>query len=107
MKTIEVKYLPGDTCWVRGQMRPCIIEDIIVNEQNTTYNWYNLDVGYDTSEVWDDGYFTNKDIGKTVFDTLEEYEKACPEDFYYEDDEEDTDELEDIDIPVRFTQNVD
>lgn len=107
MKTIEVKYLPGDICWVKGQMRPCIIEDIIVNEQNTTYNWYNLDVGYDTSEVWDDGYFTNKDIGKTVFDTLEEYEKACPGDFYYEDDEEDTDEFEDIDTPVRFTQNVD
>ena len=107
MKTVEVKYLPGDTCWVRGQMRPCIIEDIVINENHTTYNWYNLDVGYDTSEVWDDGYFNTEDIGKTVFDTLEEYEKAYPDDFYFGEEEEAEDELEDFAAPVRFTQNVD
>ena len=84
MKTVEVKYMPGDTCWVRGQHRECIIESVVVDENDITYNWYNLDVGYDTTEVWDDGYFTSEDIGVTVFDTLEELENAFPGDFYFE-----------------------
>lgn len=81
MKTVEVKYMPGDTCWVKGQYRECIIENVVLEKDGITYNWYNLDVGYDITEVWDDGYFTGDDICKTVFDTLEELEKAFPEDF--------------------------
>lgn len=90
MKTIELSYLPGDTCWVKGQYRECIIDEVIISENGITYNWYNLDVGVDVTEVWDDGYFTNEDIGKTVFDSLEEYKKAFPEEFApceYEGDE--------------------
>lgn len=81
MKQLEIVFMPGDECWVRGQYRVCIIEDIIISKDTITYNWYNLDVGVDCAEVWDDGYFTTEDIGKTVFDTLEELEKAFPEDF--------------------------
>ena len=83
MKTIEVQYLPGDTCWVRGQYRECIIESVILEKDGITYTWYNFEVGPDITEVWDDGSFTSGDIGKTVFDSLEEYEKAFPEDFQY------------------------
>ena len=88
MKTIEVKYMPGDTCWVKGQYRECIIASVVLEKDGITYNWYNLDVGYDITEVWDDGYFTGEDIGKTVFDTLEELEKAFPEDFDFGDEED-------------------
>lgn len=77
--------MPGDTCWVKGQYRECIIESVILEKDGITYNWYNLDVGYDITEVWDDGDFSNADIGKTVFDTLEELEKAFPEDFDFGD----------------------
>jgi hypothetical protein len=85
MKTVELKYLPGDTCWVEGQYRQCIIEDVIISKDGIVYNWYNLDVGVDCTEVWDDGAFTAEDIGETVFDTLEELEKAFPEDFDFPD----------------------
>ena len=88
MKTVEVKYMPGDTCWVKGQYRECIIESVVLEKDGITYNWYNLDVGYDITEVWDDGYFTGEDIGKIVFDTLEELEKAFPEDFDFGDEED-------------------
>ena len=87
MKTVELNFLPGDKCWVRGQRFECIIEDVIIGKEDVTYNWYNLDIGYDTCEVWDDGYFTAEDIGKTVFSSLEDYEKAFPEDFYILEDE--------------------
>ena len=33
MKTIEFAFLPGDTCWVRGQYRECIIENVLVEEK--------------------------------------------------------------------------
>lgn len=88
MKTVEVKYVPGNTCWVRGQSRECIIENVVLEKDDITYNWYNLDVGVDCTEVWDDGYFTSEDIGKTVFDTYEELEKAFPEDFDFGDEDE-------------------
>lgn len=81
MKTVELAFIPGDKCWIRGQRFECIIEDVIIGEDTTTYNWYNLDIGYDTCEVWDNGNFTNDDIGKTVFSSLEEWEKTFPEDF--------------------------
>ena len=85
MKTVELDYAPGDTCWVRGQYRECIIDDVIIGNDDVTYNWYNLDVGVDITEVYDDGYFTKDAIGKTVFNSLEELEKAFPEDFEFGD----------------------
>jgi hypothetical protein len=88
MKTVEVKYMPGDTCWVKGQYRECIVENVVFEKDGITYNWYNLDIGVDVTEVYDDGYFTKEDIGKTVFDSLEELEKAFPEDFDFGDEYE-------------------
>lgn len=95
MKTIELSYLPGDTCWVRGQHRVCYIESVTIERDlvrdtsgkslDVTYTWYNLDHGVDIIEVWDDGYFNTDDIGKTVFDTYEELVNAFPEDFNFGD----------------------
>lgn len=81
MKTIEVNYMPGDVCWVRGQYRECIIDQVIIQEDDIIYTWCNYDHGPDLTELWDDGEFNAEDIGKTVFDSLEDYEKAFPEDF--------------------------
>lgn len=83
MKTIELDFMPNDRCWVRGQYRECIIEDVIISSDGITYNWYNLDIGVDTTEVWDDGCFKQDEIGLCVFKSLEEYEKAFPEDFAF------------------------
>jgi hypothetical protein len=88
MNTVELKYMPGDACWVRGQYRACYIENIVLDEQGVTYNWVNYDYGVDVTEVWDDGYFTTDDIGTSVFDSLEELEKAFPEDFAFGDEYE-------------------
>jgi hypothetical protein len=88
MKALDFHYMPGDLCWVRGENRVCYIENITIErgehgELEATYTWYNLEYGVDVTEVWADGYFMEKDIGKTVFDTYEEYYKAFPEDFDY------------------------
>ena len=96
MKKLELRYLPGDEVYVRGQDRTCFIENVNIRKidkadgtftREITYEWYNLDVGVDCTEVWDDGYFTEDDIGKTVFDSMEELEKAFPNDFGYGYDE--------------------
>lgn len=91
MKTLEFHYIPGDECWIKGQQRVCIIDEITVGKKHNgeldiTYTWYNLDYGVDITELWDDGYFGPEDIGKTVFDSYEDYQKAFPEDFEYPED---------------------
>jgi hypothetical protein len=95
MKTIELHFTPGDECYVKGQTRTCYIDQVIISKKNNgepdiTYTWYNLDFGVDVTELWDEGDFSPEDIGKTVFTSIEEYQKACPEDFEvpdYEGDE--------------------
>ena len=95
MKKVELAYLPGDEVYIRGQDRTCYIENVSIRKIDkadgtfaleTTYEWYNLDVGVDCTEVWDDGYFTEDDIGKIIFDSMEELVKAWPDhyDFRYE-----------------------
>ena len=68
MKTVELKYMPGDECWVRGQYRVCCIDSVVLDETGVTYNWANYDYGVDVTELWDEGYFTNGDIGETLND---------------------------------------
>ena len=89
MKNIELNYLPGDEVWVEGQNRVSIIDQVILGktdkgEIDVLYTWSNYDYSPDLTEVWDDGEFTPEDIGKTVFNSLEEYKKAFPEDFQYD-----------------------
>jgi hypothetical protein len=89
MKTVELKYLPGDECYVRGQDRTCYIENVNITKDNDgnleiDYIWYNLDIGPDCTEVWDDGYFTAAEIGINVFDSMEELQKAFPKDYDFD-----------------------
>ena len=84
MKTVELKYMPGDECYVRGQDRTCYIESINITEQGIMYIWCNYDYGVDCTEVWDDGCFMSDDIGSTVFDSIEALQKAFPEGYDYE-----------------------
>ena len=86
MKTVELKYLPGDEVYIRGQDRTYYIESIHITERGIMYCWCNYDYGVDCTEVWDDGYFEPEDIGVTVFDSMEELQKAWPDhyDFRYE-----------------------
>jgi hypothetical protein len=87
MKTVALKYMPGDECYVRGEDRTCYIESIHITEQGIMYCWCNYDYGVDCAEVWADGYFEKDDIGVTVFDSMAELEKAFPNDFGYGYDE--------------------
>jgi hypothetical protein len=89
MKTLEFHFLPGDECWVKGQYRVCYIEDVLITtttegSPHIMYTWYNLDIGVDVTETWDEGDFCTEDIGKTVFCSLDDYKKACPEDFEFD-----------------------
>lgn len=87
METVTLKYMPGDKCYVYGQNRTCYIESISITEQDIFYFWCNYDVGVDCTEVWDEDCFTAKDIGVTVFDSMEELQKTFSslDDFdYYE-----------------------
>lgn len=72
-KNVDIRYLPGDSVWISGQDRICYIDNVSIRKDDSgkfevTYEWCNFDHGHDIIEVWDDGYFTNKDIGKIVFD---------------------------------------
>ena len=55
------------------------IERIEITERGLEYEWVKYDRGVDEVEVWDDGCFSSSDIGKTVFLSFEEYEKALSE----------------------------
>ena len=87
MKTVLLRYIPGDEVYIKGQDRTCYIENVSIRKNDRTrtlditYEWYNLDVGVDCTEVWDDGYFTEDEIGRFVFDSMKELMKAFPEDF--------------------------
>lgn len=89
MKIVELRYLPGDEVWIKGESRVCYIDQVILNKEHngnifTTYTWYNLDIGVDVTEVWNEGDFTPEDIGKTVFSTYKELADAYPEEYKVE-----------------------
>ena len=93
-KTVEVAFTPGDKCWIVGQRFECIIESVIIESEGIRYTWYNMDIGPECDELWDDGDFTTKDIGVTVFKSYEELEKAFPTSQDIFEDYEDYEDLE-------------
>ena len=60
-----------------------IVEIHCIKEANGGYDiifeWASYDVGVDVTELWDDGNFSVDEIGKTVFLTREEAQKALKE----------------------------
>ena len=69
----------GDTVYVRGESFPCEIEQITITEDYINFEWASFDRSYECTECWDEGVFKLSDIGKTVFLTREEAEKALAE----------------------------
>ena len=66
----------GDTVWIKGDKFPAEIEEIRITDDGVYFAYVEYDKGYEETEVWDNGEFTLSDIGKTVFLTREEAEKA-------------------------------
>lgn len=67
-------FIPDDFGRIEAE-----IEIIEITEREVRYGWVKYDRGVDETEVWDNGDFSVSDIGKTVFLTFEEYEKAFAE----------------------------
>ena len=66
----------GDTVWIKGDKFPAEIEEIRITDDGIYFAYVEYDRGYEETEVWDNGEFTLSDIGKTVFLTREEAERA-------------------------------
>ena len=67
----------GARVYITGHRFPAQIEEVVINASDgITVNWAEYDRGPEETELWDDGWFTPDDFGKTVFLTREEAEKA-------------------------------
>lgn len=76
---VELPCKVGDTVWIVGDKFPAEIECIIIDEDGISFQYAEYDRGYEETELWDEGRFRPKDIGKTVFLTPEEAEEALAE----------------------------
>lgn len=74
VKVGDVVYIPDDFGRIDAE-----IERIEITERGLCYEWVKYDRGVDETEVWDDGSFEDADIGKTVFLSFEDFEKALKE----------------------------
>ena len=71
----------GDRVYISGHRFPAQIEEVVINASDgITVNWAEYDRGPEETELWDDGWFTPDDFGKTVFLTREEAEQALAAD---------------------------
>ena len=52
------------------------IDGINITAQGINFTWVQYDVGVDITELWDEGEFDIDEIGKTVFLSREDAEKA-------------------------------
>lgn len=67
---------PGDVVWILNHKFAAEIEEIRITKDGVFAVWVEHDKGPELTELWDDGEFDIKEIGKTVFLTVEEWEKA-------------------------------
>ena len=74
VKVGDTVYIPDDFGRIDAE-----IDRIEITESGLCYEWVKCDRGVDETEVWDDGSFEDADIGKTVFLSFEDYEKALAE----------------------------
>ena len=67
----RVKILPckvGDTIYFLDVAHPtATIEEIKITNSGTEYCWVQYEPDPETCELWDEGYFRDDDLGKTVF----------------------------------------
>ena len=78
---IELLCKVGDTVYfaTKDRFNSATIDEITITENGMQFYWIQYDKSYVTTEIWDDGTFSDKDIGKTVFLTREKAEKALEE----------------------------
>lgn len=71
----------GDTVYFANEFNHCAaeIDGIHIDENGVHFGWVQYDVGPEITELWDEGEFDIDEIGKTVFLTFEEFEKALAE----------------------------
>lgn len=70
----------GDEVYIPGHRLAAQIDEITIDATNgVVLNWSEYEAGPELTELWDDGWFTPEDFGKTVFLTREEAEKALEE----------------------------
>lgn len=67
---------PGQMVWILNHKFAAEIEEICVREDGVFAVWTEYERGLELTEVWDNGEFDIKEIGRTVFLTAVEWEKA-------------------------------
>lgn len=67
---------PGSVVWILNHKFSAEIEEVCIREDGVFAVWVEYDRSPELTEVWDNGEFDIKEIGKTVFLTVEELEKA-------------------------------
>ena len=73
---VELPVRPGCVVWILNHKFPAEIEEICIRKDGVFAVWVEFDRAPELTEVWDNGEFDIKEIGKTVFLTAEEWEKA-------------------------------
>lgn len=78
---VELPCKVGDTVYfaTKDRFNSATIDEITITENGMQFYWLQYDKSYEITEIWDDGTFSDKDIGKTVFLTREAAEKALEE----------------------------
>lgn len=76
MEAVVLPVRPGQAVWILNHKFAAEIEEICVREDGVFAVWTEYERGPELTEVWDDGEFDLEEIGKTVFLTVEEWEKA-------------------------------
>lgn len=78
---VELPCKVGDTVYfaTKDRFNSATIDEITITDNGMQFYWLQYDKSYEITEIWDDGTFSDKDIGKTVFLTREEAEKALKE----------------------------
>ncbi|MBR2934892.1 MAG: hypothetical protein IKB79_04875 [Oscillospiraceae bacterium] len=74
---MELPCKVGDTVYISGHEYAAQIDEIVIKANGgITFFWLEYDRGPELEELWDYGEFTPEDIGKIVFLTREEAERA-------------------------------
>ena len=78
---VELPCKVGDTVYfaTKDRFNSATIDEITIAENGIQFYWLQYDKSYEITEIWDDGTFSDKDIGETVFLTREAAEKALKE----------------------------
>lgn len=76
-----IPFEVGDCIWVDGYldnlMHPAIVDRIIIEDKTILIEWVSYDVGFECTEVWDDGLADISEIhwGEEMKNIIEEEEK--------------------------------